>query len=118
MSGQAGTRAGRGARSGGSWTSPPFWVSPQDLDCFVIDNNGFILISGRPQEVRHWGSGVRGKSRHPTAPASKKGLIGSGSNTGLELIRVKDLKKMVSLLETKTTIARLQNSDTFQLRWL
>lgn len=24
---------------------------PQDLDCFVIDNNGFVLISERPQEV-------------------------------------------------------------------
>ncbi|XP_045051365.2 voltage-dependent calcium channel subunit alpha-2/delta-4 isoform X2 [Desmodus rotundus] len=23
----------------------------RDLDCFVIDNNGFILISGRPQEI-------------------------------------------------------------------
>lgn len=32
-----------------------FWVSSQDLDCFVIDNNGFILISERPQEVRHSG---------------------------------------------------------------
>lgn len=34
-------------------------VSPQDLDCFVIDNNGFILISERSQEVRCWGSGGR-----------------------------------------------------------
>ncbi|KAM5333268.1 voltage-dependent calcium channel subunit alpha-2/delta-4 isoform 2-T3 [Glossophaga mutica] len=25
-----------------------------DLDCFVIDNNGFILISGRPQEIRRF----------------------------------------------------------------
>lgn len=26
-------------------------LSSQDLDCFIIDNNGFILISERPQEV-------------------------------------------------------------------
>ncbi|XP_006092206.1 voltage-dependent calcium channel subunit alpha-2/delta-4 [Myotis lucifugus] len=25
-----------------------------DLDCFIVDNNGFILISERPQEVRCW----------------------------------------------------------------
>ncbi|VCW85407.1 unnamed protein product [Gulo gulo] len=24
-----------------------------ELDCFVIDNNGFILISGRSQESDH-----------------------------------------------------------------
>lgn len=40
--------------SGEGLASPPFWISPQDLDCFVIDHNGFILISERPQEVRHW----------------------------------------------------------------
>ncbi|TKC45808.1 hypothetical protein EI555_021311 [Monodon monoceros] len=29
-----------------------FWAATrQDLDCFVIDNNGFILISERPQEM-------------------------------------------------------------------
>ncbi|KAG8509109.1 Voltage-dependent calcium channel subunit alpha-2/delta-4, partial [Galemys pyrenaicus] len=29
-----------------------FWaVTQQDLDCFVIDHNGFILISKRPQEM-------------------------------------------------------------------
>uniref|UniRef100_A0AC11BYC4 Calcium voltage-gated channel auxiliary subunit alpha2delta 4 n=1 Tax=Ovis aries TaxID=9940 RepID=A0AC11BYC4_SHEEP len=29
-----------------------FWAATrQDLDCFVVDNNGFILISERPQEV-------------------------------------------------------------------
>ncbi|GAB5573408.1 voltage-dependent calcium channel subunit alpha-2/delta-4 isoform X2 [Prionailurus iriomotensis] len=27
------------------------WVSLQHLDCFVIDNNGFILISERSQEM-------------------------------------------------------------------
>ncbi|KAH0512511.1 Voltage-dependent calcium channel subunit alpha-2/delta-4 [Microtus ochrogaster] len=29
-----------------------FWAAmKQDLDCFLIDNNGFILISQRPQEM-------------------------------------------------------------------
>uniref|UniRef100_A0A8B9VWA1 Calcium voltage-gated channel auxiliary subunit alpha2delta 4 n=1 Tax=Anas zonorhyncha TaxID=75864 RepID=A0A8B9VWA1_9AVES len=28
--------------------------SPQVLNCFLIDNNGFILISKRPAEVREW----------------------------------------------------------------
>lgn len=36
----------------------------QDLDCFVIDGNGFILISERAQEVRYLGGGTEG-SRCP-----------------------------------------------------
>uniref|UniRef100_A0A452RSH1 Calcium voltage-gated channel auxiliary subunit alpha2delta 4 n=1 Tax=Ursus americanus TaxID=9643 RepID=A0A452RSH1_URSAM len=40
-------------------------VSPQELDCLVIDNNGFILISERSQEVRYPGSGRR-ESGHPS----------------------------------------------------
>lgn len=42
----------QGARAGPEFTS--LWVSSQDLDCFIVDNNGFILISERPQEVRCW----------------------------------------------------------------
>ncbi|PNJ15357.1 CACNA2D4 isoform 19 [Pongo abelii] len=31
-----------------------FWAATrQDLNCFVIDNNGFILISKRSQESDH-----------------------------------------------------------------
>ncbi|KAB1254416.1 Voltage-dependent calcium channel subunit alpha-2/delta-4 [Camelus dromedarius] len=31
---------------------PPVWrCGGADLDCFVVDNNGFILISERPQEM-------------------------------------------------------------------
>lgn len=51
---------------------PPFWVSSQDLDCFVIDNNGFILISEMSQEVRSWGNGIREESSHPTAMSVKE----------------------------------------------
>ena len=48
---------------------------------------------------------------------SKKGLTAPGSNPGLEPIGVKGLKKKEFLLETRVILARLQNSDTFQLRW-
>lgn len=54
----------RGSAVGPGLMSLP--VSPQDLDCFVIDNNGFILISERSQEVRCWGSEGR-ESCHPAA---------------------------------------------------
>lgn len=95
---------------------PPFWVSSQDLDCFVIDNNGFILISEMSQEVRSWGMEL-GRSLVTQQPCqSKKGLRAPGSNPGLEPIGVKGLKKMEFLLETRVILARLQNSDTFQLR--
>lgn len=42
--------------SSGAWSQPPSLASPQDLDCFVIDDNGFVLVSERPQEVRRQGS--------------------------------------------------------------
>lgn len=48
-------------------------VSPQELDCFVIDNNGFILISGRSQEVRCPGGGRREESDHsPDRPVKER----------------------------------------------
>uniref|UniRef100_A0A8D2HLW3 Calcium voltage-gated channel auxiliary subunit alpha2delta 4 n=1 Tax=Urocitellus parryii TaxID=9999 RepID=A0A8D2HLW3_UROPR len=40
--------------AGSAMTSLP--DCPQDLDCFVVDNNGFILISERSQEVGFWGA--------------------------------------------------------------
>ena len=55
-----------------------FWASPQDLDCFVVDNNGFILISERPQEVRRSEAELegRGRSHRPVTSTVKK----AGSN--------------------------------------
>lgn len=29
------------------------WISSQNLDCYVIDNNGFILISKQQNDVSH-----------------------------------------------------------------
>lgn len=53
-----------------SWPLPP----PQDLDCFVIDNNGFVLISERPQEV----SERRGQEEVETLAAKVKQAKGRG----------------------------------------
>lgn len=53
-------------------------VSPQDLACFVIDNNGFIVISERPQEVsaRATESGGTHVTPLPT------GVTAAGSQSG------------------------------------
>uniref|UniRef100_A0ABI7XKZ4 Calcium voltage-gated channel auxiliary subunit alpha2delta 4 n=1 Tax=Felis catus TaxID=9685 RepID=A0ABI7XKZ4_FELCA len=67
------------------------------LDCFVIDNNGFILISERSQEVRHWEVELGGNQ-----VIWQPGQPGEGSNPGLEQMRVNGLKKTESLLETKS----------------
>lgn len=62
-----------GGGSGQGPTMTSFWVSPQELDCFIIDNNGFILVSERPQEVRYRGSGIReGKSPATAGPSKER----------------------------------------------
>uniref|UniRef100_A0A2K6LKL1 Calcium voltage-gated channel auxiliary subunit alpha2delta 4 n=1 Tax=Rhinopithecus bieti TaxID=61621 RepID=A0A2K6LKL1_RHIBE len=58
---------------------------PSDLDCFVIDNNGFILISKRSHEVSHWGCRMRGRGqqedwRHRAATPAKESPTAPGGN--------------------------------------
>ena len=74
-------------------------VSPQELDCLVIDNNGFILISERSQEVRYPGSGRRGVRSSLTQPGLSR-ASGPGSRGGFGQVRVNGLKQAESLPET------------------
>lgn len=56
-------------------------AAPQDLDCFVIDNNGFILISERPQEVSCWGARMGRKGRRKNQGHERPFSPGEGERT-------------------------------------
>lgn len=85
--GSGGYLCGVGGGSGQGPTMTSFRVSPQELDCFIIDNNGFILVSERPQEVRYREAELGRGRVLPQPGQARKGLrssLGSGWRTQSE----------------------------------